>query len=306
MGREARMLSRCCGRSSGPDLRTLAWYHSCVFMADSLRSYGVKEQESADTDLAAHAERVRLAGYTVLPNAFSAPETVEFGARLDALLRHQAKAFGVDRLEQIGDGFTARCPLADDEAFLKLPTYPPLLALVRQLLGDYVVLMQQNGVINPPQEGHTQRAYHRDLPYQHFISSRPLAVGALFCIDPFRSETGATLVIPGSHHVERFPSPEVAASLEVPVTAEPGSFLVFDAMLFHRAGDNRSGRMRRAVNNVFSLPIIAQQISLPSALNGRYSDDPALARLLGYDSAPAGSVLEWRTRRLHRSGKSSE
>jgi len=275
-------------------------------MADSLRSYGVREQESADSDLAAHAERVRLAGFTVLRNAFSDPETAEFGTRLDEVLRRQAGEFGADRLEQIGDGFTARCPLADDDAFLKLPTYPPLLALVRQLLGDYVVLMQQNGVINPPQEGHTQRAYHRDLPYQHFVSSRPLAVGALFCIDPFRSETGATLVIPGSHHLERFPSPEVAASLEVPVTAEPGSFVVFDAMLFHRAGDNRSGRVRRAVNNVFSLPIIAQQISLPLALNGRHSDDPALARLLGYDSAPSGSVVEWRTRRLRRSRKPNE
>jgi hypothetical protein len=57
------------------------------------------------------------------------------------------------------------------------------------------------------------------------------------------------------------------------------------------------------VNNVFSVPIIAQQISLPSALNGRYSDDPELARLLGYDSTPAASVADWRTRRLRRSGK---
>jgi hypothetical protein len=53
---------------------------------------------------------------------------------------------------------------------------------------------------------------------------------------------------------------------------------------------------------VFSTPIIAQQISLPSALEGRYSDDPALSQLLGYDSAPAASVLDWRSRRLRRSG----
>jgi ectoine hydroxylase-related dioxygenase (phytanoyl-CoA dioxygenase family) len=113
------------------------------------------------------------------------------------------------------------------------------------------------------------------------------------------------MVLPGSHRAERFPSADVAASLEVSVNAEPGSFVVFDAMLFHRAGDNRSGRMRRAVNHVFSVPLIAQQISLPSALEGRYSDDPALSQLLGYDSAPAASVLEWRARRLRRSGKST-
>jgi len=272
-------------------------------MVDALRSYGVNEQEVAADDLAAHAERIRLAGYCVLAGALSAADTADLAARLDEVIRRQTEEFGSERLEQIGDRFTARCPLVDDAAFLKLATHPRLLALVRLLLGDYVVLMQQNGVINPPQEGHTQGAYHRDLPYQHFVSSRPLAISALFCIDPFRTETGATMVIPGSHHVERFPSTAVAASAEVSVNADAGSFVVFDAMLFHRAGDNRSGRVRRAVNNVFSVPIIAQQISLPSALNGRYSDDPELARLLGYDSTPAASVVDWRTRRLRRSGK---
>ena len=272
-------------------------------MVDALRSYGVNEQEVAADDLAAHAERIRLAGYCVLAGALSAADTADLAARLDEVIRRQTEEFGSERLEQIGDRFTARCPLVDDAAFLKLATHPRLLALVRLMLGEYVVLMQQNGVINPPQEGHTQGAYHRDLPYQHFVSSRPLAISALFCIDPFRTETGATMVIPGSHHVERFPSTAVAASAEVSVNADAGSFVVFDAMLFHRAGDNRSGRVRRAVNNVFSVPIIAQQISLPSALNGRYSDDPELARLLGYDSTPAASVVDWRTRRLRRSGK---
>jgi hypothetical protein len=274
-----------------------------LHVADSLRSYGVKEQESAGTDLAAHVERIRLAGYSVLPTAFSSTEIGEFRSGVDEVLREQADQFGSERLEQIGDEFTARCPLVEDAAFLRLPTYPPLLALVRMLLGDYVVLMQQNGVINPPKERHTQAAYHRDLPYQHFVSTRPLAISALFCIDPFRTETGGTMVIPGSHRVERFPSPEVAESLAVSVDAEPGSFVVFDAMLFHRAGNNRSGRIRRAVNNVFSVPIIAQQISLPLALQGRHSDDPMLSQLLGYESAPAASVLEWRTRRLHRTRK---
>jgi ectoine hydroxylase-related dioxygenase (phytanoyl-CoA dioxygenase family) len=160
--------------------------------------------------------------------------------------------------------------------------------------------MQQNGVINPPRQPHAQVAYHRDLPYQHFVSSRPLAISALFCIDPFRPETGATTVLPASHRVEAFPSDEVASLLDTPLSAEPGSFIVFDSMLFHRAGPNRSDRPRRAVNHVFSIPIIAQQISIPDALKGRHAGDPALARLLGYETDPPSSVLEWRERRLAR------
>ena len=160
--------------------------------------------------------------------------------------------------------------------------------------------MQQNGVINTPQQRHSQVAYHRDLPYQHFVSSRPLAISALFCIDAFRVENGATTVLPASHRVEAFPSDGVAEQLDTPVTAEAGSFILFDSMLFHRAGVNRSDRPRRAVNQVFTVPLIAQQISLPEALQGRYQEDPELARLLGYDMAPPGSVLAWRERRLKR------
>lgn len=263
--------------------------------------YGVVEREAAADDVGRHAERVRLVGYTVVPGGFTPAEMQEFATRLDAVMARQvAESGGVDALAAIGDAFTARCPLVYDDAFLRLATHPGVLALGRRLLGDYIVLMQQNGVVNPPREAHTQVAYHRDLPYQHFVSSRPLAVSALFCIDPFRVETGATVVLPSSHRVETFPSAEVSRELETPVEADPGSFIVFDSMLFHRAGNNRSDRPRRGVNQVFAVPIIAQQISIPAALGGRHADDPALARLLGYEAAPPGSVREWRERRRRR------
>jgi ectoine hydroxylase-related dioxygenase (phytanoyl-CoA dioxygenase family) len=264
-------------------------------------AYGVVERGAASSDAARIAERIRLAGYAVVPGGFSSDEVADFGERLNQVMARQVEEFGgADRLASIGDALTARCPLVYDEAFVALAAHETVLAICRELIGDYVILMQQNGVINPSGQRHTQVAYHRDLPYQHFVSSRPLAVSALFCIDAFTPETGATTLIPGSHRMEQFPSERVAAELDTAVSADPGSFIVFDSMVFHRAGDNRSGRPRRAVNHVFSTPIIAQQISLPDALDGRYANDPALARLFGYDVAPARSVSAWRERRLAR------
>jgi hypothetical protein len=265
------------------------------------RGYGIVERAEAADTIARLAERIRLIGYAVLDGGFSSREIDDLGARLEQVMARQVEEFGgADRIASIGDTLTARCPLVYDEAFVGLAAHADLLALCRLLLGDYIVLMQQNGVINPPGDRHTQVAYHRDLPYQHFVSSRPLAVSALFCIDPFRVETGATTVIPGSHRMEMFPSDQVAADLDTAVIAEPGSFIVFDSMVFHRAGENRSGKPRRAVNHVYTVPIVAQQISLPEALQGRYANEPALARLLGYESAPARSVTSWRERRLSR------
>jgi hypothetical protein len=265
------------------------------------RAYGIMERAAADNAIARAAERIRLSGYAVVPSGFPSAQVEDLGRRLERVMALQIEEFGgTDRMAAIGDALTARCPLAYDDAFVALAAHAEVLAVCRELLGDYIILMQQNGVLNPAGQRHTQLAYHRDLPYQHFVSSRPLAISALFCIDPFRAETGATTVIPASHRMEAFPSDAVAAELDTVVTAEPGSFIVFDSMLFHRAGENRSNGPRRAVNQVFSVPIVAQQISLPEALQGKHAGDPALARLLGYDVAPARSVTAWRERRLAR------
>lgn len=263
-------------------------------------AYGVTARDTATEAIDLDVERIRRVGCTVIAGGFSDAELDDFSARLDGVLEQQVAEFGVDRLEAIGDRQTARGPLVYDEAFLRPATHAGVLAVVRRLLGEYVVLMQQNGVFNVPSQDHTQRAYHRDLPYQHWVSTEPLAISALFCLDPFRPETGATTVLPGSHKFDRFPSERVAADIDTPVVADRGSFIVFDSMLFHRAGVNRTGSVRRAVNHVYTIPLIAQQISLPAALGGRYSDDTDLARLLGYDNEPAPSVTGWRERRLNR------
>jgi len=253
--------------------------------------YGIVERGTASSDVARIAERIRLAGYAVLPGGFSTDEIAGLGTHLEEVMARQIEEFGgAERMAAIGDTLTARCPLAYDEAFLTLAAHAGVLALCRELLGEYVLLMQQNGVINPSGQRHTQLAYHRDLPYQHFVSSRPLAISALFCIDPFTTETGATTLIPGSHRMEQFPSDVVAAELDTSVSAEPGSFIVFDSMVFHRAGENRSGRPRRGVNHVYSTPIIAQQISLPDALNGRYAGDLHLERPLARCACRSGGA----------------
>lgn len=39
----------------------------------------------------------------------------------------------------------------------------------------------------------------RPVLYQHYVSSSPLAVKALFCVDDFTHENGSTFVLPASH-----------------------------------------------------------------------------------------------------------
>ncbi|MDY3554280.1 phytanoyl-CoA dioxygenase family protein [Gemmata sp. JC717] len=266
-----------------------------------IKSYGVRETTAVGTEAERHAEEIRLCGFTVLRGVVRAEYLDAARAGLDRLYAEQAAAAGgADRLARINDANIVRCPLAQDDLFLELVTQPRLLAVAAALLGEYFVLQQQNGVINPPAGDNYQAAWHRDLPYQHFVSSRPLALSALVCIDPFTAETGGTCVLPGSHKSEQFPSADYVRAHERGAVGDPGDVLVFDSMLYHRAGTNRSGRLRRGLNNVLGLPLLQQQISLPRALGGRFAEDPFLRKFLGYETEPAGSSFEWRGRRLEK------
>jgi ectoine hydroxylase-related dioxygenase (phytanoyl-CoA dioxygenase family) len=85
------------------------------------------------------------------------------------------------------------------------------------------------------------------------------------------------------------------------VNAKAGSVLVFDSMLYHRAGSNRSAFKRRALNHLYTLPFLKQQISIPDALQGRFKDDGFLSKFLGYESEPGKGVNQWRSTKIERS-----
>ncbi len=259
-------------------------------------TYGVRERDVADDGPAARAQAVRLLGYTVIENVLPAPELLEWRERADAVFRRQAtEAGGEEALRALGEENTARALLAYDEAFLRLVQEPTILAVCEHLLGPQFILNQQNAVVLPGAATvHRQGHYHRDLPYQHFVSSRPLAVSALFCLDDFTAESGATVVLPASHRVEAMPAAPVVAAAEVQLCAPAGSVLLFDSMLFHRAGTNRGPSRRRGVNHVWSLPILKQQIALPGLVPDRLAPPGSpLARLLGFESEPPRSVASW-------------
>lgn len=274
-----------------------------IVAQNAVRAYGVKEVNRLESEMHGHAEEIARDGYTILPGVLSEAELATARAKLDQVYETQIEELGgLEYLEAIGDVYVAGCLLAYDEFFLTLATKPRVLALVEHFLGDYFTLMMQNGIINVPEVGDDQNPgrWHRDLGYQHFTTSRPLGITALYCIDDFREETGGTRVLPGSHKSEVFPSEEYVRRHQLPVEASAGSAIILDVMLYHGGGHNRSDGVRRGVNNIYTLPLIKQQISMPSILKGRYSEDPLLGKLLGYESETDASVLAFRQKRLAR------
>lgn len=245
-------------------------------------------------------EEISIKGYSVIEDVLTADEVSFAASRLDEIYAAQAGEFGEEKMKAIKEANLARCPLAYDEFFLKIATQPAITDIVKHFLGDYFIINQQNGIINLPDQEHHQSSWHRDLPYQDYIISKPIAIACLICIDDFRAETGSTAVIPFSHQLEKIPSVNYIDNNKVSVEAKKGSAIVFNAMLYHQAGYNSSKNIRRGLNTLFTIPLLKQQIDLHSQLQGRYSEDPYLRRLLGYDSQVPGSVMEWRQNRLKK------
>jgi ectoine hydroxylase-related dioxygenase (phytanoyl-CoA dioxygenase family) len=276
-------------------------------MAEKIPAYGVCRVTAADTEIDILVEEVLRCGYAVADSGFSDEEISRYRLELDEVYAiQQQEVGGEENLERINDANVTRCLLAYDETFLSMATHSLVLKVSERILGSSFVLLMQNGVINPPQQKHFQVSWHRDLNYQHWVSSQPLALSALFCLDPFSEATGGTYVLPGTHLKEEFPSPTFVHRHEQVVEAPAGSIILFDSMMFHRAGHNSSAIIRRAVNHVIGVPILAQQISIPDMLAGAYADDPFLARYLGYRWKPQPSVSQWRLQRLDAAQKGSQ
>lgn len=258
--------------------------------------YGVKEATVAHSALDIHAEELKLLGYTALASGLDA-------AALDALsvafdrgaseYEGRARAGNVD-LRSLGEYDTIRVLPVVAPEFWDVVFNEPLHALLSRVLGEYHILNQVNGLINRANTGrYSQAAYHRDLPYQHFVSSRPIAINALFAMDDFTIENGATRVIPASHKMEAFPSDGTIRRIEKQIEVSRGTFIVLDCMIYHAGSINHSARDRRAVNHVFTIPMLRQQLHLPSILADSRTFTDQQRKVLGFGLDEYRSYEQW-------------
>jgi ectoine hydroxylase-related dioxygenase (phytanoyl-CoA dioxygenase family) len=273
-------------------------------MAESV--YGHLEQTQVGDDIAQYVEEIAIRGFAIIPTLFSATDLVKWRKKIDSVYNKQETEFGRDALIAIQELDTCRAPLLYDFEFIQLATHTLVLSVVKRLLGDWIILSQQNGIINRPNQTHHQNSWHRDLPYQNYVISRPLAVSVLIAIDEFSEATGATHVVPFTHKLQTLPSVPYMESNRTVIAASAGSAIVFDSMLFHRAGFNKSQIIRRGVNQVYTIPLLKQQYDFPRALGQRFDLTPAIAQLLGYTSQAPINDRAWREARAARTGRSKK
>jgi hypothetical protein len=265
-------------------------------------THGVVQRLASEDAIDEAVAELRINGYTIIQSGLPAGLIEQLKSGIDRIYQTQIDEFGDEQaLASISDTDIARCALAYDPDFLTVATAPNLLKLAARVLGNEFVLMQQNGIINRPDRQNYQVKWHRDLSYQHWTSSKTIAFNALLCVDEFTHENGASFVLPATHHIDAFPTDQFASRHEKQIAAPAGSFIVLDAMLYHRGGINVSNGVRRAVNHLIGLPFLAQQVNFQTALESMGTPapaDPNVRKYLGFRWSPATNAKDWRERRM--------
>lgn len=264
--------------------------------------YGVHEawpSPANSVDLAVEAVAVR--GWAVLPGLVSQAEAANLASEVESAYEAQLQELGNPDLASIRDANLARGLALYSAPALRLAVSNGILTLVEAIMRSPFILYTQNGVINPPDQGHEQRKWHRDLNYQHWVSDRPLGVSVLVALDDFTIESGGTQFLSGTHKVAEAPSADFAEKYAESADVVKGDCVVFNSMTFHRAGANVGSAPRRAINHVFTTPIISQQTAFyrhlaeardADGLNGEQLD--VLGRIVGRPQHPR----DWRQQRL--------
>ena len=113
-------------------------------------------------------------------------------------------------------------------------------------------------------------------------------MAAIWSIDAFTEDNGATVVIPGSHRwPARMPDDQDRKQLR-PIVMPAGSLLFFGGTLWHGGGANRSTAPRLCVAAQYCAPWCRQQenfsLSVSRERAGRSSEH--LQRMLGYSIHP--------------------
>lgn len=254
-------------------------------------------QDKHNSNLDEIAQQIRLIGYAILDSGFTANELAQLSDGFNRTRFDYVQSWGEARLRSANEFNTVRAPLTHgDPVFLRLATNKNLMSVLGKLIFGKFILNQQNGIINPPGETYNQGSWHRDLPYQHYVSSSPLAVNALFCVDDFTFENGSTFVLPATHKTVNYPSDSYIQRNALQVQAKAGQYILLDCMLFHSGGFNRTEKERRAVNHIYTIPYFKQQIKLSESM--KHIDLTVdQQELFGFDFQEPTSIDQYLTNR---------
>lgn len=217
----------------------------------------VSDRRTLDDDtIAAHAERVRAEGWTVVENA------IDIGfidAISDDLLRLE-RDLGIVPADNLFEGRrTTRIYnlLVHGPLYERIPVHPDVLPIVEKVL-DPGLLISSLSSISIGSDEQAQPIHSDDqlipLPKPH----PPLICNTMWAITDFTEANGATRLCPGTHDADH--SPNLLERYDSIAAEMPkGSVLVWVGSLWHGGGANTTAQRRVGIAMNYCAGYVRQQ-----------------------------------------------
>ncbi|HRK23091.1 MAG TPA: phytanoyl-CoA dioxygenase family protein [Fimbriimonadaceae bacterium] len=191
-------------------------------------------------------------GFLTIPNALAAEELEEVRAaagRAEQKWRADTNRPGIRSvaLDQV------QAPIEYEDALLNLLWHPSTFPIVRALIGDDVMMIDNDLFITPPSTPHTHANWHHDVGMAGVYHPRSLLMlKVFFLLTDVNEDSGATAMIPGSHRFDEgfvFPKVEDPKSMPgaIQMRGKAGDAYLFNGRVFHCAVNNESNLPRKVL-----------------------------------------------------------
>jgi ectoine hydroxylase-related dioxygenase (phytanoyl-CoA dioxygenase family) len=177
-------------------------------------------------------------GYSVIPGLMSREALAAAKAELTPLLDGAGWGSGFDGTRTK----RAWAPLAVTRCLDQAALDPLVLDAVEHAIGPGAQF--GNTVAIEVHSGQRAQVLHYEQGIYPLPRDRDVMITALWALDDFTADNGATRIVPGSHHR---PAGKPDAAEAVPAEMPAGSVLLFSGRLYHGAGANTTPRPRLGV-----------------------------------------------------------
>jgi ectoine hydroxylase-related dioxygenase (phytanoyl-CoA dioxygenase family) len=232
-------------------------------------------------------------GYLILKGLILPDQIEALLAKLEELWEAEGEKAGEENY--IEPGVRRLANLANKgDVFREIYSHPQVLEVVRAVMGSEMRASMVNARDVPPHTG-ARMPFHMDSDKgRHRDEKGFSAATAIWILDPFTVQNGATAFVPGSHLIGKSPK-QVLTDLnashpdEIIVEGEVGDVLVFNGHCWHAGRPNLTEGHRRA------LLVHYLRADVPRPENRRQHLDPERAaqlsskerELLGLDDEPS-------------------
>lgn len=254
-------------------------------------------------------------GYCLLKDALGREEVDAIRSRLLTQLEAELER-GVSRMRPDDKKQLIRFLINKGQVFRDMIVHPGLHEMLRHVIGDAYLLSSYHAHVAHPgstmafhtdqfwmpppttdrkqtlvKPGSITRSGNRGRHVGGEVLMEPdtiapaVTCNAMWMIDDYTAENGATLLVPGSHLSGRQPDPVLDSNANwVPATGPAGTAVVFEGRIWHTTGINTTDRPRIGLSTNFCAPQFRPQENyllgtLPEVLE---EASPELLALMGF------------------------